>query len=140
MSITKKLLEFQKMNIAVKKDGSNPHFKSSYATLNEVLDKVKAPLNEMGIVIIQMPEKDGLKTSLYDTEDKSEVTCFMPYVDTTTPQKLVSCNTYNRRVSLVTLLGLEDEDDDGNVASGDKNAVARHIEGNKGKISDDLDL
>lgn len=138
--ITKKLLDFQKMNIAVKKDGSNPHFKSSYATLNEVLDKVKAPLNELGILIFQEPTATGLLTSLIDTEDDSRATGFMPYVDTTTPQKLVSCNTYNRRVSLVTLLGLEDEDDDGNLASGGKNAVAGQIGGNKGKDLEDLDL
>jgi len=115
--IYKKLLEFQKLGISIKKDGSNPHFKSSYATLNEVLDKVKKPLNDLGIVIIQEPTNGGLLTRLLDIEDDTEITGFMPYVDTTTPQKLGSCNTYNRRYSLITILGLEDEDDDGNVAS-----------------------
>ena len=108
---------FQKENITVIKDGENPHFKSSYATLNEVLSKVKEPLNKLGILILQAPEATGLRTILLDTEDDSKVECFMPYVETTTAQKLGSCNTYNRRYSLVTLLGLEDEDDDGNVAS-----------------------
>jgi len=116
--ITKKLLEFQKLNIVVSKDGENPHFKSSYATINEVLAKVKKPLNDMGILILQEPNRDGLLTRLIDTEDESEVSAFMPYTDMTSAQKLGSCNTYNRRYSLVTLLGLEDEDDDGNVASG----------------------
>ena len=115
--IYKKLLEFQKQDISLKKDGLNPHFKSSYATLNEVLDKVKEPLNKLGIVILQEPMIDGLKTRLIDTEDDTEVTCVLPYVDTTTAQKLGSNNTYNRRYSLVTLLGLGDEDDDGNKAS-----------------------
>lgn len=116
--IYKKLLAFQKKNIIVEKVGENPHFKSSYATLNEVLNKVKAPLNDLGILILQTPQKDGLGTILLDTEDDSKVECFMPYVEITTAQKLGSCNTYNRRYSLVTLLGLEDEDDDGNKASG----------------------
>ena len=115
--ITTKLLAFQKENITVTKDGENPHFKSSYATLNEVLSKVKEPLNKLGILILQAPEATGLRTTLLDTEDDSKVECFMSYVETTTAQKLGSCNTYNRRYSLVTLLGLEDEDDDGNVAS-----------------------
>lgn len=115
--IYNKLLKFQQQNIAVKKDGNNPHFKSSYATLNEVLDKVKGPLNEMGILILQTPEHDGLRTTLIDTEDDTTVSCFMPYVETTTAQKLGSCNTYNRRYSLVTLLGLEDTDDDAEEAS-----------------------
>ena len=115
--IYKKLLDFQKLGISIKKDGSNPHFKSSYATLNEVLDKVKKPLNDLGILILQMPEKDGLRTKLIDTEDKSDVECFMPYVEIVSAQKLGSNNTYNRRYSLITLLGLEDTDDDGEVGS-----------------------
>jgi hypothetical protein len=36
------------------------------------------------------------------------------------PQKIGSNLTYYRRYALVTMLGLEDEDDDGNVASGGK--------------------
>ena len=115
--IYEKLLQLQQKNIVVKKVGENPHFRSSYATLNEVLEKVKKPLNDLKVLILQLPEKDGLKTILYDTEDKSQVECFMPYVESTTAQKLGSNNTYNRRYSLVTILGLEDEDDDGNVAS-----------------------
>ncbi len=108
-------------DVSIKKDGKNPHFKSSYATLNEVLAKVKAPLNALGILIVQKPiilnGVQGLETVLTDTEDDSFVECFMPYVDASTAQKLGSCNTYLRRYSLVTLLGLEDEDDDGNKAS-----------------------
>lgn len=115
--ILKKLLEFQKLGISVKKDGNNPHFKSSYATLNEVLDKVTKPLNDLGILILQAPTAEGLITKLVDTEDDSFADCFLPYVDITTAQKLGSNNTYNRRYALITMLGLTDEDDDGNVAS-----------------------
>ena len=143
MAIYKKLLEFQKKGITLAKDGTNPHFKSSYVTLNEVLAKVKGPLNEMGIVIMQHPglsgpindrTTPGLYTTLIDTEDDDRVECFMPYVEATTAQKLGSNNTYNRRYSLVTLLGLEDEDDDGNVASAPSFAKA------KAKEEDDLNL
>lgn len=115
--IYKKLLEFQQLEISVEKDASNPFFKSKYTTLNEVLSKVREPLNKLGIVIIQCPDRDGLRTQLYDTTDDSSVECFMPYVEATSAQKLGSNNTYNRRYSLITLLGLGDEDDDGNVAS-----------------------
>ena len=115
--IYEKLLRFQKLNIAVEKDGDNPYFKSSYVTLNEVLAKIKKPLNDLGIVIIQRPQATGLETILHDIEDDTMITGFMPYVEATTAQKLGSNNTYNRRYSLVTMLGLEDIDDDGNVAS-----------------------
>ena len=128
MAIRKKLLEFQMENITITKDGINPHFKSSYSTVNEVLSKVRKPLNDLGILILQTPEKEGLRTQLIDTEDDSEVSCFMPYVEISTAQKLGSCNTYNRRYSLVTLLGLENDDDDGNVASEKKPKIAKHLE------------
>lgn len=120
--IYEKLLEFQKKGITLKRDGLNPHFKSQYVTLNEVLEKIKVPLNEAGILVIQSPGEVGtgeygLFTNLIDTEDNSKITCFMPYVGATDSQKLGSANTYLRRYSLITLLGLEDEDDDGNTAS-----------------------
>ena len=119
--IYKKLLEFQKLGITITKGETNPHFKNTYANLNEVLDKVKAPLNSLGIVIIQAPTKEGLLTTLVDTgtEEKelSQIQGFLPFVDMANPQKIGSNLTYYRRYALVTMLGLEDEDDDGNVAS-----------------------
>lgn len=117
MSIQKKLLEFQKLNISVKKDGKNPHFKSKYATLNEVLDKVKQPLNNLGVVIIFTPNFDGLETTLYDIDSDTSITSYMRYIGASNAQQILSCNTYYRRGSLISLLGLEDEDDDGNLAS-----------------------
>jgi hypothetical protein len=117
MSIYKKLLAFQKLNISVIKDGKNPHFKSNYATLNEVLDKVKKPLNDLGVLITFTPQECGLTTSLIDVDSETSISSFMSYVGCENAQKLLACNTYFRRGSLVSLLGLEDEDDDGNKAS-----------------------
>jgi len=122
--IYKKLLAFQKLGITIKKGEKNPHFKNTYANLNEVLGKVTKPLNDLGVVIIQAPTKDGLLTTLVDTETEgeelSQIQGFLPFVDTANPQKIGSNLTYYRRYALVTMLGLEDEDDDGNVASGGK--------------------
>jgi hypothetical protein len=122
MTIHKKLLDFQKLGITIIKDGKNDFFKkngkeSRYCTLNEVLDKVKSPLNEMGVVIIFEPQAEGLKTTLHDTETTTEVSSFMKYVDCLNAQKLLACNTYYRRGSIVSLLGLEEEEDDGNKAA-----------------------
>jgi len=122
--IYKKLLAFQKLGITIKKGEKNPHFKNTYANLNEVLGKVTKPLNDLGVVIIQAPTKEGLLTTLVDTgtEEKelSQIQGFLPFVDMANPQKIGSNLTYYRRYALVTMLGLEDEDDDGNVASGGK--------------------
>ena len=116
--IYKKLLEFQKLGITIKKGDRNPHFKNTYANLNEVLAKVTKPLNELGVVIIQTPQLGGLMTKLMDTEDDTSCDGFLPFTEATNPQKIGSNLTYYRRYSLVTMLGLEDEDDDGNKASG----------------------
>jgi len=125
--IYKKLLEFQKLGITIKKGETNPHYKSKFANLNEVLDKVTKPLNDLGVVIIQAPTKEGLLTTLVDTETEgaelSQIQGFLPFVDMANPQKVGSNLTYYRRYSLVTMLGLEDEDDDGNKASGVAPAV-----------------
>lgn len=114
--IYKKLLEFQKLGISIKKGTENPFYKSSYANLNEVLEKVTKPLNDLGVVIIQSVQLDGLETTLYDVEDDTYVTSRVEFVQKTDAQKLGSNITYNRRYALVTLLCLEDHDDDGNKA------------------------
>lgn len=121
-NIYTKLLQFQKLDILVTRDGENDFFKkngkpSKYVTLNEVLEKAKKPLNEMGIVIIFAPEAEGLRTTLFDTESETKIEGYMKYVGADNAQKLLACNTYFRRGTLISLLGLEDEDDDGNKAS-----------------------
>ena len=115
--IHKKLLEFQKLGITIKKGEKNPHFKNTYANLNEVLGKVTKPLNDLGVVIVPTPTSLGLETCLYDTTDDTSIVGFLPFTEATNPQKIGSNLTYYRRYSLVTMLGLEDEDDDGNKAS-----------------------
>jgi hypothetical protein len=116
-NIYTKLLAFQKLGVSIRKDKKNPHFKNSYADISEVLDKVKAPLTECGITLMQLPQQDGLRTILVSADDGSQVEGFLPFIGATDPQKLGSNLTYLRRYALVAMLGLEDEDDDGNVAS-----------------------
>ena len=123
-SIHSKLLEFQKLNISVVKGKENPHFKSKFADINEILEKVKAPLSELGVVIIQIPTQDGLKTILHDTESGTEVEGYLEFCQRSDAQKLGSNITYYRRYSLLAMLGLEDEDDDGQKASEKSKAPA----------------
>lgn len=123
--IYKKLLEFQKLGISIRKDKRNPHFKNEYASLNEVLDKVKAELNKLDVVIEQKPGIEwcgtscerGLRTRLHDTEDETYTESFTPFINPTDMQKLGGAITYARRYALVSMLALEDEDDDGTIAS-----------------------
>lgn len=124
-NIYTKLLEFQKKGISIVKGNQNPHFKNKYADMNEVLNKVRGPLNELGVLIIQEPSTYNnigqnivsLRTRLYDIESGTSVESHTPLVNPTDMQKLGGAITYARRYSLIAMLGLEDEDDDGEKAS-----------------------
>lgn len=140
--IYKKLRDFKKLGITVEKDGRNSFFKkdgkdSEYTTLNEVLEKVEAPLLELGVLIVQEPTADGLRTRLIDIDDGDEVSGLMPWVGADNAQKLLACTTYYRRGSLVSMLGLQASDDDGNTASAAKapqRAVASATPAPKGPV------
>lgn len=119
METRHKLLEFQKKIQAIKKDGKNPHFKSSYATLPQILGEVKPILNELGLTILQ-PIKEGfVYTCIFDNETLiAESSIKLP--DAVSPQQLGSAITYFRRYTLASLLALEIDDEDANSA---QNAV-----------------
>lgn len=112
-----KLLKFKAQNITIEKDGINPHFKNRYSTLNEVLGKIQKPLADLKVLVVQAPVLAGLETRLIDTEDSSEIVSLVPYTGVSDMQKLGGAITYARRYALIALLGLEDDDDDGNTAS-----------------------
>ena len=120
----KKLLEVQKELGAIRKDKTNPFFNSSYADINTVLEAVKPVLNKHGIVVLQplssVEGKPAIKTVLLDTESNERVEEVAVIPEIADAQKAGGAITYFRRYALVSMLGLEQEDDDGNTASGKK--------------------
>lgn len=115
METTNKLLEFQKKIQAIKKDGKNPHFKSSYATLPQILGEVKPILNELGLTLLQPINNGNVSTEIYDGKEKiAESSIKLPEV--VSPQQLGSAITYFRRYTLASLLALEIDDEDANTA------------------------
>lgn len=124
MNIYSKLLEVQAEIKPIVKDSTNPHFKNKYFDINTLLETVKPILNSHGLLLMQaLTNINGtmaLKTSIVyvpeegDWEEVEEVTPIPPCAD---PQKYGSAITYFRRYALQSLLALESEDDDGQVAS-----------------------
>lgn len=111
----KQLLEFQRKVNAIKKDGKNPHFKSTYATLTQILSEVKPILSDIGLVLLQ-PIKDGkVGTILLDESGKEIATSYIDLPTGLNPQQMGSAITYYRRYTLASLLSLEIEDDDANM-------------------------
>lgn len=109
---------------ALHKDATNPHFKSQFVSLTNVVANVGPILNKHGIVFLQFPTtlpdgSPGLRTRLEHAETSEYVEDTMPLMlAKDDPQAQGSALTYARRYSLMAILGLvADEDDDGNGAS-----------------------
>jgi hypothetical protein len=119
-----KLLEIQKEIGAIKKDATNPFYKSKYFDINSLLEQVKPILNKHGIVLLQgLTNVNGnlaLETVLLDSDadkgDLEKIRFVCPLPETADAQKAGSAITYFRRYALQSLLALEAEDDDGNSA------------------------
>lgn len=101
----------------------NPHFKSKYASLTEIMDAVREPFAKNGLAIVQgadEPVETGLRVTtaiLHSSGEWIESSVHVP-VEGGNAQKVGSALTYARRYSLATLCGVvADEDDDGNAAS-----------------------
>jgi len=112
------LCKFQASIGKVKKEATNPYFKSKYASLANILDVIQKPLAEAGLSFTQFPDGDTLTTLLmHDSGEWIEASYTMPVVKANDPQAMGSAITYARRYALGAALGLNiDEDDDGEKA------------------------
>lgn len=126
--IAAKLLKFQSSVEAIKKDATNPFFKSKYFDVNTVLGVVKPLLTKCGLVVIQpltyvetaeVTPVPAIQTTIIDSESGESISHVTVLPQNPDPQKFGSVITYFRRYSLVSMLALEGEvDDDGNSVSG----------------------
>lgn len=137
MSIYKKLSDFKSKVGAVKKDASNPFHKSKYSTIESVLDTIEKPLEDVGLGFYQSVEERVLKTVIYDTDSGEKLESHIPLILAKEDmQQLGSAITYARRYGLVSMFGLEQEDDDGNKASGyDKPKTTQQVPKTQAKLS-----
>ena len=117
MSIYKKLFEAKKEIGKISKDSKNPFFKSNYLSLNGLIDAVETVLQKHDLLLLQPITEGKVKTEIHDTESATFVSSEMELPNITDPQKLGSAITYYRRYTLQSLLGLQAEDDDGNMAA-----------------------
>lgn len=117
--IATSLSKFQSKVEAVKKDASNPFFKSKYASLENIIEAIRKPLEEVGLSFSQFPTGENeLSTILMHTSGEFLQSTVKMSPKDNTPQGQGSAITYMRRYSLSAVLGLStEEDDDGNAAS-----------------------
>lgn len=122
------------------KNAANPHFKSKYADLAEVLNTVRPVFSENGLSIIQSTEFDGSLVSVTTTiahKDggyvSSKASCVPSKTDA---QGVGSATTYLRRYSLASACGVAQEDDDGNSSAHNGKPVAKITEKQEIELSD----
>jgi hypothetical protein len=129
----------------VPKNGRNPHFRTKYATLDDILKTTLPVFASVGIGITQWSStsETGVRVKTIighqagaSVQDMIELPC-----DTSNPQKVGSTLTYARRYALQSALGIAaEEDDDANASAIPSNPVptrtkpvgqARKVPGNK---------
>jgi len=123
MTIYEKLREVHAAIVQPVKDSQNPHFNSSFASLNECNRVVADAVRKVG-------ECDYWQRAVYNSDarcwemqtvfsagDEEAVLSRHPFRDDDNPQKSASASTYARRYSLVSAFNLAAEDDDGNGAA-----------------------
>lgn len=113
----KRLMAVQRELEPVTADGKNPHFKSTYATLEAVTIEVKKVLNKNCLFLSQPVNGNEVHTKVFDGETGVVLLeSKYPVIskDPTDPQKFAGGVTYARRVSLLSLFAIPVEDDDGN--------------------------
>ena len=117
MNIYTKLAAVKKEIGAISKDSTNPFFKSKYFDINGLLKHVEPLLDKNGLLLLQPIIKGEVFSEIIDVENGDSVTSSILLPNIQDPQKLGSAVTYYRRYTLQSLLGLQAEDDDANVAS-----------------------
>jgi hypothetical protein len=122
---------------SAKKSSDNPFFKSKYADLSSVIDACREAMEANGLSVVQIPSfADGrvhLETVLMHKSGE-----WMSGSISTKPvkedsQSIGSSISYLRRYSLASFLGIAQEDDDGNAATGkqDEKPAGRNGAGSK---------
>ncbi|OUS73015.1 hypothetical protein B1748_23705 [Paenibacillus sp. MY03] len=117
------LVKFSEEVRPIEKDGTNPHFRSAYTTLDHMIDSTKPILTKHGLTVMQFPGGDGQKITIrtmviHESGEWIETEPLTLQAVKTDPQGAGSAITYARRYSYAAALSLSlGDDDDGNGSS-----------------------
>ena len=123
MTIYDKLAEVHAIVRQPVKDSLNPHFNSSFASLNECNRVVAEAVREVGDCDYFQRSTFNAEANCYEMQTvftaggQELVLSSFPFHNDANPQKAASASTYARRYSLVCAFNLAAEDDDGNQAA-----------------------
>lgn len=106
----------------VVKGAVNPHFRSKYADLADVMQVALPALNKHGIAAWHSTvSADGtiiMRTTLSHGESDTHINCDVPLIVAKNDmQGMKSATTYAKRIGIESLTGIAPEDDDSNAAA-----------------------
>ena len=104
------------------KGSNNPHFKSKYADLADLVTAVRGPFNRNGLAFFhQIVRGDGwsdMRTIVMHGETETSIQCDVALIVAKNDmQGMKSATTYAKRIGLESVSGVAPEDDDGNAAA-----------------------
>lgn len=111
------------------KGATNPHFRSRYATLDDVVNAVRPPLNANGLCF-HFETRDGeMVAVLTHGESETSIKCGIPLLVTKNDiQAFKSATTYAKRMGLESITGIAPaDDDDGTAAAKSPPPKASHV-------------
>lgn len=116
MSLYQKLFQITSTMDKMKKDSTNPFFKSKYFDVNQLIEAIRPELIKHDLLLLQPIESDRVISRIIDIKSGNCVEAGIKLSENVKPQDIGSEITYYRRYTLQSLLGIEAEDDDGNKA------------------------
>ena len=117
IELSKSLSKFQGEVKQPKKDGTNPHFRSNFVTLDNVIASITDTASKFGLSFLQFPlneeDKVGVKTIImHESGEFIEGEPIFVKPQKTDAQALGAVVTYLRRYSLASIFGIASELDD----------------------------
>ena len=115
-NIYNKLYQVQKEVGAITKDQENDFHHNTYFDINKLINQLLPIFQKYNLLLLQ-PIEDGKQYSrIMNLDDGEIVESFLELPMDLNAQKIGAAITYYRRYTLVSLLGLQAKDDDGNAA------------------------
>lgn len=116
-SLAVSLVAAQSVIEDAKMDKINPHFKNKYATLDAILEAIRKPLTDNGLAITQTMMPGNLLVTTLVHRSGQWIRSYMDLnPQRLDPQGIGSALTYARRYALAAIVGISQEDDDGEMA------------------------
>lgn len=123
MTIYEKLAQVHASMRQPVKDSVNPHFNSSFASLNECNRVVDEAVRKVGDCdywqrcVYNSDANCWEMQTVFSADGEEIMLSSHPFREDSNPQKTASASTYARRYSMVSAFNLAAEDDDGNQAA-----------------------